>query len=97
MTKDCGWDWDWDWYSPSTWLALGEWIVMLIAGIPAATPPPPPPCSYARKRSWFSENGNVYNVGDGGGGDAIDGDDGGVQMFSGQQQHCIREQISATY
>ena len=82
-------NWDWDWYSPSTWLALGEWIVMLIAGIPAATPPPPPPCSYARKRSWFSENGNVYNIGDGGGGggDVIDGGDDGVKMFSGQQ-HC---------
>ena len=48
-------------YSPRTWLALGEWMVMLMAGIPAATPPPPPPCSYARKRSWFSDNDDVYD------------------------------------
>ena len=43
-------------YSPRTWLALGEWMLMLMAGMPAATPPPPPPCSKARKRSWFSDN-----------------------------------------
>ena len=56
---------------------------MLMAGIPAATPPPPPPCSYARKRSWFSDDGNVY---DRGGGVGVDegghdvGGDGEVHM-----------------
>ena len=51
-------------YSPSTWFAFGEWMVMLMAGIPAATPPPPPPppCSNARNNSWFSEMGMFCKI-----------------------------------
>ena len=46
---------------------------MLMAGMPAATPPPPPPCSQARKRSWFSDNGNEFDAGV----SDVGGDDGG--------------------
>ena len=78
-------------YSPRTWLALGEWMVMLIAGIPAATPPPPPPCSYARNRSWFSDDGKVYDHVDGGP-PIIGGRGGGYMVIVQVDRNSIQQE-----